>query len=389
MDMTHRERVLAALRGEPADQLPYAIRMDQWYNWHLAHDTLPEEYRGWTAYEIIRDIGGGIQSHGYYTPGAPIERRTRSMSRGLYRQELKGDIQVNVTRVDDTFTTEYVTPLGSVRTVEIFTPESEGGSSIESEHPFKSERDYPVLEYIFQNTEVTPDYEPYYAQERALGDDGLALASIGGYCPVHELMRVVMGYDRFFYELADNPGKVEGLLRTMEELEMKKARIMADSPAVTVQVAGNWTDSIHVPVFRKYMVPWFQRIGEVLHARGKLMQVHIDGEMKRLIPMFLETGIDVTEAFTPKPMTSVTPREIREAWGDRVTIWGGLPSVIFEPTYTDEEFDEFVLNLFRDIKPGYRFIVGMGDNVPATAVFHRVKRVVELIGEHGRLPITI
>ena len=387
MAMTHRERMLAALRKEPADRLPYSIRMDQWYNWHLAHNTLPNEYKGKAAFEIIREIGGGIHPHRYYTPGAPIPRVPRSQSRGLYKEEIKG-VEVKVTREGDKFTTEYFTPVGNVRLVELFSPESEGGSSIEVENPFKSEADYPALEYIYQNTEVTPDYEPYYQLERALGDDGVPTTGIGD-SPVHQLMRVIMGYDHFFFEMADHPTKLEGLLQAMEEVGMKKARILADSPAITVQIGGNWSDAIHTPIFREYMTPWFQKVGEVLHAKGKLTQVHVDGEMKRLLPLFLEAELDVAEAVAPYPMTSVTIKEFREVFGDRVTIWGGLPSIIFQPTFSDQDFDDFVMGLLRDIKPGYNFILGMGDNVPYTGVFHRVKRALELIEEHGNLPLEV
>jgi len=154
-------------------------------------------------------------------------------------------------------------------------------------------------------------------------------------------------------------------------------------------IGGNWSDSIHTPVWRKYMVPWFQEATDFLHQKGKFAQAHIDGEMKRLVPMFVETDIDVGEAFTPQPMTSVTTKEVREAWGDKVTLWGGIPSVMFEPNYTDQEFDDFVINLLRDIQPGYNFILGMGDNVPFNAVFDRVKRVTELVEKHGRLPMSI
>jgi uroporphyrinogen-III decarboxylase len=361
--------------------------MDQWYNWHLAHDTLPDEYKGRSAYEIIRELGGGIHPHRYYTPGAPIPRVPRSQARGLYKEEIKG-VEVKVTREGDKFTTYYSTPKGDVRLVELFSPESEGGSSIEIENPFKSEKDYPALEYIYQNTEVTPDHEPFYQLERALGDDGVPITPIGD-APVHQLMRVIMGYDRFFYEMADNPTKLEGLLRAMEEVGMKRARIVADSPAITVQIAGNWVDVIHRPIFERYMIPWCQKVNEVLHAKGKLSQAHVDGEMRQIVPLFLETGIDTAEAIAPHPMTSVTIKEFREAWGDKVTIWGGLPSTIFQPMYSDQEFDDFVLGLLRDIEPGYNFILGMGDNVPYTGAFHRVRRVVELLDEHGTLPISI
>ena len=86
--------------------------------------------------------------------------------------------------------------------------------------------------------------------------------------------------------------------------------------------------------------------------------------MKRLIPMFLETGIDVAEAWSPAPMTSVSTAELRKAWGDKVTIWGGVPAILFEPQYSDEEFDAYVKHLLQEIAPGYNFIVGMGGIKP-------------------------
>jgi hypothetical protein len=39
------------------------------------------------------------------------------------------------------------------------------------------------------------------------------------------------------------------------------------------------------------------------------------------------------------------------------------------------------------MKPGYRFIVGMGDNLTVGADIDRVGRVVELIEKYGKLPL--
>jgi len=139
----------------------------------------------------------------------------------------------------------------------------------------------------------------------------------------------------------------------------------------------------------KYFAPWLREANKFLHAKGKLTMVHADGEMKRLIPLVLDTEIDVAEAWSPAPMTSVTTKQLREAWGDKITIWGGLPTVIFEPNYSDEEFSTYVINLLREIVPGNNFIVGMGDNFPIDGNVDRIRRVVELIDEYGTLPIWI
>ena len=128
---------------------------------------------------------------------------------------------------------------------------------------------------------------------------------------------------------------------------------------------------------------------DYLHAKGKVTQVHADGEMKRLLLLFLETGIDVAEAWSPAPMTSLTTAELRKAWGDRVTIWGGIPAVLFEPQYSEEEFTAYVKSLFKEIAPGHNFIVGMGDNLPFDGQIERVGRVAELIDKYGRVPMEI
>jgi len=57
--------------------------------------------------------------------------------------------------------------------------------------------------------------------------------------------------------------------------------------------------------------------------------------------------------------------------------------------YSDEDFDAFTTNMFKEMAPGYRFIVGMGDNLPFDGDINRVRRVVELIEKYGRLPIEV
>jgi hypothetical protein len=117
------------------------------------------------------------------------------------------------------------------------------------------------------------------------------------------------------------------------------------------------------------------------------MVAHTDGEMKKLLPLVAESGYDVAEAFTPKPMTSYTVADARRVWGDRVTIWGGIPTVVLTPTFTDAHFESYILDLFRQAAPGLRFILGFGDNVPTNAVFARLPTIRDLLERYGKLPL--
>ncbi len=372
MATTHKQRILAAARKQPVDKLPFGARIDLWYNYHSQHDTLPEKYRGWSIVDILRDQGAGM-----HIQGIPIWEIG-------YR-----NVEVVTHEAPPYTTTEYVTPVGTVTCKDFFRPEEGTLGAYGVELPFKSEADYPVIEYLIENTTIVPDLSAYYEMEEMVGEDGMVAASSAAPSPMQVIMMKWMGYEKFFYELHDHPGRMERLYELEKELARKKLEIVANLPVEIPYLCGNWTDDIHTPVFRKYFVPWLREAVEFLHRRDKLTVVHADGEMRRLIPMFLETGIDVAEAWTPAPMTLVTTAELRKAWGDKVTIWGGVPAVLFEPQYSDEEFDDYIINLFREVAPGYNFIVGMGDNLPFDGKIERVGRVAELIEKYGQVPIEI
>lgn len=370
--MTHRERILAAMRKQPVDRLPWGLRIDYWYKAHHKAGTLPEKYRGWTQWDIIRDLGAGIQAH-----------------HAKVHQEELHNVEVVVHQEGREKVTEYITPVGKVTAKMVLTQTLEETDTrpYEKEKMFKGIEDYPVLEYVVENTAIIPIYDEFTKLDKEIGDDGVSVARMG-LSPMHRLMRDFMGYERFFYELHDNPQKVDHLFEILLDQGRKIAQVAAESPAEVIQSCSNFVDAIHTPkIFEKYFVPWFQEVSTLFHSRSKILQTHTDGELRRLLPLFPKTGIDVTEAFSPPPMTSCTASDLKKAWGDKITVWGGIASQLFSDPYTDQEFDDYVISLFKEIAPGCSFIVGVGDNVPVAAKVNRLRRVAELVEKYGELPM--
>jgi uroporphyrinogen-III decarboxylase len=373
MAMSQKQRILAAARGEHLDKVPFGARIDVWYNYHSAHDSLPDKYRGWSQTDILRDQGAGVQ-HRFFS---------------LTKEEYQ-DMEVIEINEPPYITTEYKTPLGTVCKKEIFSRAEGSWLKYEMEKLFKSERDYPIIKYIMEHITPINNFEAFHKVRDEVGEDGLVITGGGGlWSPPQRVMREIMGYERFFYELADHPADVEELIEVVKDLERRKLKIAIDCDLEIFNVCANWSDDIQTPVFEKYFTPWFQEVSDLLHDAGKLVMAHTDGEMRRLNPLFQNTRIDIAEGITPAPQCRVTMKEFRKELGSNITIWGGLPSVLFEPMYTDEEFDTYVKNLFKEMAPGNRFIVGMGDNLPFDGDINRVGRVVELIDRYGTLPIEI
>ena len=97
----------------------------------------------------------------------------------------------------------------------------------------------------------------------------------------------------------------------------------------------------------------------------------------------------MAECFVTAPMVPVTLEEARAVFGTEVIIWGGIPSVMLCEPVTDEEFEEYMLSLFRTIAPGDAFILGVSDNVMTNSLLSRVEKITEMVETYGNYPITM
>jgi 5-methyltetrahydrofolate--homocysteine methyltransferase len=101
-----------------------------------------------------------------------------------------------------------------------------------------------------------------------------------------------------------------------------------------------------------------------------------------------DSGMHVAEAICPYPMTKVKIEEYYQRWGEKLTIFGGIPSnMVLAESATDEEFEAYLDHLFRVIAPGRRFILGIADTTPPNAVFERLIRIGERVEKEARLPL--
>lgn len=243
----------------------------------------------------------------------------------------------------------------------------------------KSNKDYKVVEHIIEATEFVPTYQEFLQAEKEAGEDGVVFAAVP-YCPMHQIMREYLGYEKFCYELYDHPKKLHHLLEVLTAKRHEMQEICTQSPATLIQCGGNWDAHLISPsLFRQHFVPYFRRFADMLHAHGKILITHTDGEMKNLLEVFLETGIDVAEAFTPSPMTSCTLADAREIWNDKVIIWGGMPSIVLSATFSENRFRSYINAIFKQISPGNHFILGVGDNTPIDADLERLVVINKMV----------
>lgn len=371
--MTDRERILTIIEGGLPDRIPWIPRLRIWYDAHKQRGDLPEQYRDATLAEIERDLG----------MGAPA-REGR-----VFRREMHGiDVQQEA-RGDDVVTT-YRTPVGAVSTVtrrSATLTDGGIGSSLQVKHMITAPEDYPVVEYLIEQTEIVPAYDDYLAYEAEIGERGLPLVAMGP-DPMYRIIQDLIGYNDAFFHLNDHPDLIMHLYEVLRAEALEIQDVVLDSPA-TLILHGEHFDSQFTPpyLFEETMLPYFQPFAEKLHARDKTFVCHADADTSKLLDLIKAAGFDMAECFVTAPMVDVTLAEARAAWGDDVIIWGGIPSSILCDPVTDEAFEAYMRDLFHTIAPGNAFILGVADNVMAEAKFDRIQRISEMVQAYGACPI--
>lgn len=371
--MTNRERVLAVLEGKMPDRLPWIARIQLWYNARVTDGNMPERFKGLSMDEVAREL------------------RTGNPARdGLIFRPRYENMEVKTEREPGVIRTRFVTPYGSVTYGQVTAGYLEGriDSGLPLEHPIRSVADYKVWEYIAENTFYDPCYEEYLAYEAKVGDDGYPMVTAGD-CPFHHFELRLVGYNEVFYHMMDHLNEFEHLLTVMTQAERERLwPVVADSPARLI-LHGLHFDSQMTPpkLFSKYITPYYKEFSDLLHSKGKFLAWHADDDSQAILGDVKEAGFDMSECFCTAPMVNVTLEEARAAWGSDVIIWGGVPSVVLEETFPEEEFEEYMRGVFRAIVPGNAFILGVADNVMPMSKIERVERISELVEQHGRLPL--
>lgn len=398
--MTHKERMLMAARGELPDLLPYVPRFDLWYNANSWGNTLPQRHRGRTADDIARAEGWAL--HKIIPELLKVRTPEDNVHRGLglyslkengYRIRFSPNVDVSVSRAADSIQVEYHTPVGTISVTEVITDEMrKAGASITwvQERAIKSVRDYRILSYIYENIEVVSDYEGYASWQSEVGVDGVACL-MGTFCasPMQHIQRDLLEATEFFYEYKDHQTEMRRLAESIEHVYDQILEVVASSPAEVVLWGANYDDMItYAPYFKSEILPWLGKACSTLEEKGKLVICHCDGENLGLMDLIRDSGMHVAEAVCPYPMTKVRIEEYYQQWGDKLTIFGGIPqSLLLEETASEEEFQAYIDHFFKAVAPGSRIIVGIADTTPPNAVFDRLVRLGERVAKEGRLPL--
>ncbi len=354
-----RERMLTVLSGGKPARLPFITRLETWYKSHTRTNTMPEHLQGLSLNQVHQAVGIGRLKF-----SAPLAFRLRGVEvKATFNGEplFQGfepvienfpgmwDI-VPSDRPGETIT-EFKTPVGRLGLKHQLLAEnvSTGTDPYLKHHLIQSDEDYQVLEYILEKIECVPLFERIHADEAEIGEQGLVVPLINR-IPFQQVLLEYLGEIPLFKALQQRSNSVQHLFELLDSQMMEIIQLISSLDVPYVE----FPDNLHGPMtsprlFKSYCLPAYQKYCDALHVQGKKVGSHTDGDMRPLLNLLPETGLDVCESFSPSPLTNCTFDDAWRAWEHGPLIWGAIPSVILEEWVSEADFQSYMHNLFASI----------------------------------------
>lgn len=377
--MTSRERVLKAFNHEEADRIPihdgpWAATIKRWRAEGLPTDISPAEHFG---FEIVRLLDADT------TPRFPVQ---------LVEEYEEYEV--------------HTTPYGGLRRDHkdySTTPEI-------IDYPCKNREDWERIKERLVPDRDRVDWEGKWIKDtaqderggesvfeadrvewrrglngcRKAREDGLFVAynaSVG-----YDKIQHYVATDRLLIAIATEPQWVRDMYETDADLVIEMFKIMKEGG---YQFDGVWLGCdlgyrnglLFSPQhYNEQLRPTFRRLFDFFHGEGLPVILHSCGNVRELIPYFIEDGLDCLQPLEVKAGMDLL--ELKREFGDKLAFMGGIDVRSMadpDPTVIEKEISAKI----PEAKKGGGYIYHSDHSVPNNVSLEQYRRVIELVQKYG------
>lgn len=386
--MTGRDRILAAMRGDRSDTVPFTPNLYQWFYYHRARKSLPPELTGAQhPFEALRCLGADILAR-WDTVAATKE----VFSCGEFRREFGGDgyAEGSIATAFNTYppgTSQcrdtFATPHKTLTQTWIYSPDA--GADFIAHHWWRSWDDYSAVRFLLESREYCFDGPEFTHWVDRVGQDGVVMVHITQ-TPL-KTFHWLAGPENASLFINDHPEEMRELAAIHEEKALALVHAALDWPKAEVFIALEDLDTPFYPprLYRDYCDPFLRRAAELIHARGKILVAHACGHTRRLLPLAGRSGLDCLEGLTPPPTGDTELADARGLSGNpEFIVNGGMDSVHLEcRNEAEAQIHRYTRALFRAMDNKRRFLFASSCSTPVLTPWQNLVHFRNAAREYG------
>lgn len=351
--MTSRERILRVLNHQIPDRVPihdspWSATIKRWYKEGLPEDTTPNEYFG---YEF--EFFGADTSPRF--PVKVIEKNEEYI------------ITTTATGGKRKNHRDYST-----------TPEI-------IDWPIKTKDDWKEIKKLLKPDFTRVDWASGLSRNKTAYEEGKFCCFSGGYG--YDILQSYMKSEQLLITMVEDPDWVREMIMTLAELTLVMADLMIRNGfkfdgAFLYNDMGYRNGLLFSP--DTYMKTHYQAdkiVFEYFHSKGMKTFLHSCGNVKELIPILIEVGLDCLQPLEVKAGMDLI--ELKEKYGDKLSFMGGIDvRLMSDPTKIEEE----IKRKFEVAKKNGGYIYHSDHSIPKDVSFKQYCYVMELVKKYGVYP---
>ncbi len=353
--LTHKERILRAINHEESDRVPtYAFKAELGFILRYLLKRMKKGFIKRVRFKQDQTVLVGLEIDGTTEPSLANQWASKEIGFKSYERADGGLV---------------------LESGHVFKKASDGRSFyIDGEWTSKEARErfpsrIPPPQKRFDR------FEKWYKQKIIKEDKIYVFPIING---LHEGNWLNLGYKTFAKELRKPTGLLD---QTIEELhkiniEICKRLLDIDSEMViafTDDIAQKGRLMLAPEHFKKYYLPRYKQLFNMIHKRGGRTMIHTDGKIDELIPSYIEMGLDLLQGL--EPAAGVDLIELNERFGDKIAWNGNIDVSVLLWEGTPKEVREQCEKIIKAVAPSNNLIFG-----PCTDIMsiHPIKNIETL-----------
>lgn len=236
------------------------------------------------------------------------------------------------------------------------------------------------------NVETYPMPDPddptrYEALRNALAagkGDRFVVGGIG--FSLFERAWTLAGMENVLMAMVANPGFVHTLLDRILAINLRVIENTCRLDIDAMHFGDDWgqqTGLIMGPkLWRQFILPRIRNMYQAVKAHNKFVSIHSCGKVQEVFPDLIEAGLDVFNPFQPEVMGPVA---MKKQYGRRLVFYGGISTQRLLPFGTVSQVKKEVRELLKGVGDSGGYIAAPAHSIPGDAKPENIAAMLDVL----------
>jgi hypothetical protein len=199
------------------------------------------------------------------------------------------------------------------------------------------------------------------------------------------LVTTAVGYADYYMCLIDDPEFIHDFQRWVEDYCMRQLAVVLEYPVDAVQVGAvlciKSGPMFSLDLMEEFEFPCLQRQIDMVHAAGRVVSLHSDGDNTGLISRFIDMGVDVLNPVEPCDGQQDI-FALKAQYGDRIALHGNIDITGVLTHGTPDEVAQEVTGYLDRLAPGAGYVCASSHNVTAQVPLENILAMRDTVHQY-------